>query len=182
MRQPNDDLEQQAIMPRANIITLLHAAAVLWTTTLLSSADATVNPNPRPPPQFIDVAVDLGLGADKVLNVRQPYGLPRASAEDRKGGGDRQGTYVWPASTDLGKFLVSDAGRLLVRRKRVVELGAGTAISGLAASLGGAALVVFTDGSEEVLAVTRDTVERNRLQVMQAREERAPLAGGLLPL
>ena len=116
-------------------------------------------------PKFIDVAIDLGLGDDKILNVHQPYGLPKESKEDREGGGDRQGTYVWPASTDLAKFLVSEPGRKIVRSKRVVELGAGTAISGLAAALAGATWVAFTDGSPEVLQVTRDTVERNGLRV-----------------
>ena len=112
-------------------------------------------------PKFIDVAVDLGQAG--ILNVRQPYGLPPESKADREGGGDRQGTYVWPASTDLAKFLVSENGRKVVRGKRVVELGAGTAISGLAASIAGAACVAFTDGSPEVLEVTRDTVQRNGL-------------------
>ena len=98
-------------------------------------------------PKFIDVAVDLGLGDGMILNVRQPYGLPKETTQG-KGGGDRQGTYVWPASTDLGRFLTSEKGRMLVQGRRVVELGAGTSIAGLSAALAGAEQIVFTDGSQ----------------------------------
>ena len=132
---------------------LLGAAAINLPAVRAYAANAT--------PKFIDVSIDLGLGQDLILNVRQPYGLAKESKADREDGGDRQGTYVWPASTDLGKFLVSESGRKLVRGKNVVELGAGTAISGLAAAIAGASRVTFTDGSQEVLAVTKDTVSRN---------------------
>jgi predicted nicotinamide N-methyase len=131
--------------------------------TLLFPACAPASAARGKVPKFIDVAVDLGQAG--ILNVRQPYGLPPESKADREGGGDRQGTYVWPASTDLAKFLVSDQGKWVVRGKRVVELGAGTAISGLAASIAGATCVAFTDGSPEVLEVTRDTVQRNGLRL-----------------
>ena len=101
-------------------------------------------------PRFIDVSVDLG--RDLVLNVRQPFGLNKERSE---GGGDRQGTYVWPASADLAKFLTSEQGRRLVQGRRVLELGAGTAVSGLAAALAGAESVVFTDGSQGVFCARR---------------------------
>ena len=171
----SSDEKHDGAVPRSNFLRTAAAAALGAAVTTaampLQSVEAAVTADghaglaseKKSPTQFIDVAVDLGLGDDKVLSVRQPFGLPKQSSEEQKGGGDRQGTYVWPASTDMGRFLVSARGRSLVRGKQVIELGAGTAISGLAASMAGAAHVTFTDGSPEVLSVTRDTVRRNSL-------------------
>lgn len=158
---------ERSPLSRAEFLTWLQQGAAMVTSA--AALMPAVRSEAAVMPEYIDVAVDLGLGDDMVLNVRQPFGLPKQSKADSEGGGDRQGTYVWPASTDLAKFLVSESGRKLVRGKRVVELGAGTGISGLAASIMGASQVAFTDGSLEVKTVTSDTVARNKRQVALAQ-------------
>ena len=113
----------------------------------------------------IDIAIQLE--EDLVFQISQPFGTtasPTSTTEEEDDGidgGDRQGTYVWPASVDLAKYLTSRSGRDLIEGRQVVELGAGTGVAGLAASVSGAEGVMLTDGSKECLEVTRETVRRN---------------------
>lgn len=109
-----------------------------------ANAARPTSPNRPNLAKFIDVEVDLGGGL--ILTIRQPFADDTGAEKVASDGGDRQGTYVWPAGSDLAKFLLSDVGRGLVSGKRVVELGAGTAIAGLAASVAGASATYLTDG------------------------------------
>jgi hypothetical protein len=71
--------------PYANTVLIITAGVQVLAP--LPQAHATIFgplPNERPAartsaPKFIDVAVDLGLGDDMVINVRQPYGMPKES-------------------------------------------------------------------------------------------------------
>ncbi|SPO06569.1 uncharacterized protein DNG_09259 [Cephalotrichum gorgonifer] len=73
------------------------------------------------------------------------------------------GFRTWEAGLHIGQYLCSEPG--LVRGKRVLELGAGTGhTSVLCAKYLGAAKVIASDGSDEVLAGLADTVFLNGLQ------------------
>ncbi|KAI9682967.1 MAG: hypothetical protein M1829_006403 [Trizodia sp. TS-e1964] len=61
------------------------------------------------------------------------------------------GFRTWEAALHLGKYLFTDPGRLLIRGKRVLELGAGTGLLAILCSKYlGAAKVMATDGTEQV--------------------------------
>ena len=145
------------VLPRADftagLLVTAAAAGVLAQPAPAVAGDAADKPAATrrrgSAPRFIDVSVDLG--ENLTLNVRQPFGL--RNERSGEGGGDKQGTYVWPASADMARFLTSKSGRKIVQGRRVLELGAGTAVSGLAAALVGAETVCFTDGSLGVFAV-----------------------------
>ena len=140
------------VLPRADftaVLLITGAAGVLAHAAPGDAADKPAATRRRSAPRFIDVSVDIG--EDLVLNVRQPFGLRNEKSGEC--GGDKQGTYVWPASADMARFLTSKSGRKIVQGRRVLELGAGTAVSGLAAALVGAETVCFTDGSLGVFAV-----------------------------
>jgi len=77
--------------------------------------------------------------------------------------GELDGTYgtgatVWPASMVLIKYLERHASAL-VQNKRVVDLGAGTGVTSIAAALLGAAVVVCTDGEPAVVQLARDNIQ-----------------------
>ena len=62
---------------------------------------------------------------------------------------DLTGQVVWPVSVALARFV---AARLdSVKGRRVVEVGAGTALAGLAAARSDAVSVVLTDGSDVII-------------------------------
>ena len=62
---------------------------------------------------------------------------------------DLTGQVVWPVSVALARFVAARLDALTGRR--VVEVGAGTALAGLAAARGAAASVVLTDGSDVII-------------------------------
>jgi hypothetical protein len=67
---------------------------------------------------------------------------------------DDTGTVLWPAAPLLCYFLITDAGRRLVRGASVLELGAGVGIPSLLAGRSCRRLVV-TDHNAEVIARSR---------------------------
>lgn len=67
------------------------------------------------------------------------------------------GATVWPASLVMIKYLERHA-ETLVAGKRIVDLGAGTAVTSLAAALLGASTVVCTDGEAKVVQLARDNI------------------------
>jgi predicted nicotinamide N-methyase len=74
--------------------------------------------------------------------------------------GEIDGTYgtgatVWPASLVLIKYLEKTG---LVAGRHVVDLGAGTGVTSIAAALLGAASCVCTDGEEPVVRLSRDNI------------------------
>ena len=81
---------------------------------------------------------------------------------------DLTGQVVWPVSVVLARFVASRGAALA--GKRVVELGAGTGLAGLAAARAGAARVTLTDGSDVVLRL----LARSLATPAVARTLRAP--------
>lgn len=67
------------------------------------------------------------------------------------------GATVWPASVVLLKYLEKHQERFL-HGKRVIDLGAGTGVTSIAAALCGARQVVCTDGEENVVRLARDNI------------------------
>ena len=62
--------------------------------------------------------------------------------------GDRTGTYTWPGGIELAENL----DRIVdVKGKKVLELGTGTGIVGIATAYRKPKLIAMTDGAEEVL-------------------------------
>ena len=59
--------------------------------------------------------------------------------------GNDYGTYTWPSAPVLGQYIWSN--RNLVSGKIVLELGAGTSLSGIVATKSGASKVYFTDSA-----------------------------------
>lgn len=73
--------------------------------------------------------------------------------------GEIEGTYgtgatVWPAAMIMLKYL--EKNPLLIRGKRVVDLGSGTGLTSLAAALLGANHVVCTDGEDPVVRLASE--------------------------
>ena len=58
--------------------------------------------------------------------------------------GDPYGAVLWPASTTIASYLLENKESLL-KNKRILELGSGTGLISIAATLGGAASVLATD-------------------------------------
>lgn len=78
--------------------------------------------------------------------------------------GELEGTYgtgatVWPASVVLIKYLERHAAAL-IRGKRVVDLGAGTGVTSIAAAVLGASHCICTDGEATVVQLARDNIQR----------------------
>jgi SAM-dependent methyltransferase len=76
--------------------------------------------------------------------------------------GELEGTYgtgatVWPASLVLVKYLERHA-KTLLKNKIVVDLGAGTGITSIAAAWLGAKRVICTDGEAPVVQLARDNI------------------------
>lgn len=77
--------------------------------------------------------------------------------------GEVEGTFgtgatVWPASIVLLKYL--ERNPQLVANKQIVDLGAGTGITSIAAAVLGAKLVVCTDGTKSVVKLANDNVNQ----------------------
>ena len=75
--------------------------------------------------------------------------------------GELEGTYgtgatVWPASMVLLKYLEKHPFK--VRQKSVIDLGAGTGVTSLAAAVLGARRVVCTDGVQNVVTLAQENV------------------------
>ena len=62
---------------------------------------------------------------------------------------DLTGQVVWPVSVALARFVAARLDSL--KGRRVVEVGAGTALAGLAAARSDAVSVVLTDGSDVII-------------------------------
>ena len=88
------------------------------------------------------------------------------------------GMYLWPSATLLTRFLL-EAPPCLISGKRVIELGAGTGLCGIAAAgMCAPASVVLTDVPGPVLANLRENVSANAASAAVAP---APMAVAALP-
>jgi predicted nicotinamide N-methyase len=122
---------------------------------------------------------------------RATYAFPRAGAAtvtllESRGvlsAGGTTGLRTWEAAAHLAAYLAGTAeGRGLVAGRRVLELGAGTGLVGLACARAlGAARVVATDGSAEVVEALRDAVFVNGLQREEGGMSAAVLRWGRYP-
>lgn len=86
--------------------------------------------------------------------------------------GEVEGTYgtgatVWPASIVLIKYLARHAVDLLHGR-RVVDLGAGTGVTSIAAALLGASHCICTDGEDSVVQLARENIQRASMELGSA--------------
>ena len=88
---------------------------------------------------YAEHAYDLGEGA------RQTCLCLEGASTDH----DLTGQVVWPVSVALARFVAARLDSL--KGRRVVEVGAGTALAGLAAARSDAASVVLTDGSDVII-------------------------------
>lgn len=71
------------------------------------------------------------------------------------------GASVYDASVLLALFL--ETNRQLVRGRRVLELGCGPGLAGIAAAVAGASRVLLTDGDDDSVALAQHNAELNEL-------------------
>ena len=88
---------------------------------------------------YVEHSYELGEGA------RQTCLCLEGASTDH----DLTGQVVWPVSVALARFVAARLDSL--KGRRVVEVGAGTALAGLAAARGSAASVALTDGSDVII-------------------------------
>ena len=88
---------------------------------------------------YAEHAYELGDGAQQTCLC-----LEGASTDH-----DLTGQVVWPVSVALARFVAARLDSL--KGRRVVEVGAGTALAGLAAARAACASVVLTDGSDVIM-------------------------------
>jgi predicted nicotinamide N-methyase len=96
----------------------------------------------------------VGGGQEQQFTIRQ---VQRGEIDGTYG----TGATVWPASMVLLKYLEKHPG--LVENKSVVDLGAGTGVTSLAAAICGAERVICTDGIASVVNLARDNVDSAHL-------------------
>jgi predicted nicotinamide N-methyase len=78
---------------------------------------------------------------------------------DDEPGAVQSGHYCWPAAPELGHYIVDTFAQHKTEWRRVVELGCGCALVGLAAAqCPGCALAVFTDHDEGVLRQVEQSI------------------------
>ncbi|OQR96054.1 hypothetical protein THRCLA_22025 [Thraustotheca clavata] len=71
------------------------------------------------------------------------------------------GWYVWPSAVVLADFIASNPNFIV--NMNVIELGSGTALPGLLASMLGATHVLLTDKSKDELDVAARSIQLNKL-------------------
>lgn len=83
------------------------------------------------------------------------------------------GATVWPASVVLLKFLQRHADTL-IRGKRIVDLGAGTGVTSIAAAILGASHCVCTDGEDAVVRLAWENIQSaaKELQLISSNKEK----------
>jgi hypothetical protein len=92
-----------------------------------------------------------------------------------KNGSKSTGSAVWEGDVVLTKFMAQDLPREYWKGKNVLELGAGTGLAGMVASILGAERVAVTDGDERVLELARRNIAANLLPAEQAALDIAQL-------
>jgi predicted nicotinamide N-methyase len=78
------------------------------------------------------------------------------------------GLNLWPGGQVLGSYILSTAGRALVKDKTVVELGCGAGLLGPVLILAGASHVVLTDCNPLALELTKLNMARNQSAIAGA--------------
>ena len=112
----------------------------------------------------LDVSLGPGLPSVAVLRpADQEKLLARALEKGTAAEPDAGTPYyaeLWPAALPLAKWLLAE--RSCREGARVLELGCGLGLVGLALAKGARARVSLTDGSEDALELVRSAVELNR--------------------
>jgi predicted nicotinamide N-methyase len=129
--------------------------------------------SPAPPPNRSRACprrerrITLGHVPLTIVHPADPAALIEAIDPDSFAQNDERIPYwadVWPAAVALGRHLVA----LDLRGQRVIELGAGVGVAGLAAARAGAE-VLITDYEEEALDFARQNAVLNGLRVHTSR-------------
>jgi hypothetical protein len=95
-----------------------------------------------------------GSSSERTVTISESRGLILS--------GGTTGNRTWEAALHLGSFLTSEAGEVLVRGKRVIELGAGTGFLSLVCARHlGVRSVVVTDREPVLIDNIRDCVRHN---------------------
>jgi len=81
---------------------------------------------------------------------------------------NNEGCSLWPGSQVLGSYLLSEAGRALVKDKTVVELGCGVGLLGPVLILAGARHVILTDFNPHALKLAQLNMTRNQSAIAGA--------------
>jgi 2-polyprenyl-3-methyl-5-hydroxy-6-metoxy-1,4-benzoquinol methylase len=93
--------------------------------------------------------------------------------------GGTTGFRTWEAALHLGTYLSTEAGRALVARKRVIELGAGTGFLSLfMAKYLSPVRVVATDRETALIECMEDCARRNGVAVAESDSGTAPAGDG----
>jgi nicotinamide N-methyltransferase len=117
-----------------------------------------------------DITNQHGSLESSVIYLSPTFGAITLSLADPKGEDSRRlfSHFLWNAGLQLAEFIEENEEDWAVRGESVLELGAGTGLAGIVASLKGAGRTVISDyPAEEVLDNIRANVERN----MSSREE-----------
>ncbi|KFX91453.1 hypothetical protein V490_05897 [Pseudogymnoascus sp. VKM F-3557] len=104
------------------------------------------------------------------------FGEIKLELADPKGDDNRKlfSHFLWNSGLQLAEF-IEEEGKWDVKGKRVLELGAGTGLSGLVAARAGAESVVITDyPAPEVVANIRKNVEVNLPEGMRIGQDGKP--------
>mmetsp|Transcript_145919 Transcript_145919/g.269107 ORF Transcript_145919/g.269107 Transcript_145919/m.269107 type:complete len:400 (+) Transcript_145919:27-1226(+) len=125
-------------------------------------------------PDYIEIDVDVPLTQNQIA-ILQPWGKVRNSMKfsDGLSSDDESGIQAWDGGLDLcrgastGQLRMSQDGKVkpvVLKGKRVLELGSGTGVAGIGAAFGGASSVVMTDANEDVCQLAKKNVGYNKVK------------------
>ena len=121
----------------------MSAMSSLMTSSILSEADSAQQK------AFVTYSYPHSSTSDDVADEQTVTLLEARSVISSLG---TTGLRTWEAALLLGSYLVSETGQMMLRGKRVFELGAGTGmLSVLCAKYVGVSGIVATDGDEAVV-------------------------------
>ena len=111
-----------------------------------------------------------------VIYLSPRFGEIKLELADPKGDDNRKlfSHFLWNSGLQLAE-LIEEGGEWDVKRKKVLELGAGTGLSGLVAAKSGAESVIITDyPAPEVIVNIKKNVEENLSEGMRIGKEGSP--------
>lgn len=109
-------------------------------------------------PKYLERTLNFAAGK-RSMTLYQGFAVNKGKSPARDGG-DRTGTYTWSGGIELASLLLKRSP-VDVAGKRVIDLGTGTGVTGIAAVWAGAKEVAMTDGATEVLEVCSLNVKKN---------------------
>jgi predicted nicotinamide N-methyase len=109
---------------------------------------------------YITRTIDIGLGDWQITSIESQDDLLKDVSTDHDVEYFAYGLLLWPSAIGLARYLCEN--HQLVRGKRVLEIGCGVGLAGLAAcALGGQ--VIQTDYHAESLTLAAQNADRNRI-------------------